>query len=164
MNQDAKRLIYFTLIHSHLTYTNTVWSTHISGKQKKIIEKIQKYCLRSIVKKPHYTHTDPLFKSLKIMKFEDLRCLEQCKLAYKVKNKLMPKAIMELFDSLGKKKHQYNTREKNLPNIKRHKSDLYNKSFLCKSISYYNELNSTIKKSPTLYEFTNKYKKELSAK
>ena len=74
------------------------------------------------------------------MKFEDLTCLEQCKLTYKIKNKLMPKPILELFDSPGKKKHQYNTREKNLQNIKRHKSDLYNKSFLCKCISYYNEL------------------------
>ena len=33
MNQDAKRLIYFAHIHSHLMYANTVWSTHISGKQ-----------------------------------------------------------------------------------------------------------------------------------
>ena len=103
MNQDAKWLIDFAHIHSHLTYANTVWSTHISGKQKKIIEKIQKYCLRSIAKKPHYTHRDLLFKSLKIMKFEDLRHLEQCKLTYKIKNKLMPKPILELFDSLGKK-------------------------------------------------------------
>ena len=72
MNQDAKRLIYFAHIHSHLMYANTVWSTHISGKQKKTIGKIQKYCLRSIANKPYNTHTDPLFKSLKIMKFEDL--------------------------------------------------------------------------------------------
>ena len=35
MNQDAKRLIYFAHIHSHLTYANTVWSNHITGKQKK---------------------------------------------------------------------------------------------------------------------------------
>ena len=73
----------------------------------------------------------------------------------------MPKPILELFDSLGKKKHQYNTREKNLPNIKRHRSDLYNKSFLCKCISYYNELNSTIKKSLNMHKFINKYKKDL---
>ena len=73
MNQDAKRLIYFTHIHSHLTYANTVWSNHITGKQKKTIEKIQKYCVRTITKIPHNTHTDPLFRSLKIMKFEELR-------------------------------------------------------------------------------------------
>ena len=127
---------------------------------EKTIDKIQKYCVRSIAKRPHNTHTDPLFKSLKIMKFKDLMQLEQCKLAYKIKNKLLPKPILELFDSIGKKTHQYNTRQKNLPNIKRHKSDLYNKSFLCKCILNYNELNSA-KKSLNIYKFTNKYKTEL---
>ena len=29
MNQEAKRLIYFAHIHSHLMYANTVWSTNI---------------------------------------------------------------------------------------------------------------------------------------
>ena len=133
-------------------------------KQKKIIEKIQKYCLRSIAKNPCNSHTDPLFKSLKIMKFEDITQLEQSKLTYKIKNKLMPIPILQLFDTLGKKTHQYNTREKHLLNIKKHKSELYNKSFLCKCISYYNELNSSIKNTPNLYEFVRKYKKELFSK
>ena len=120
--------------------------------------------MRTITRRPHNTHTDPLFKSLKIMKFEELRRLEQCKLAYKIKNKLLPKPILELFDSLGKKTHHYNTRQKNLPNIKKHKSDLYNKSFLCKCILNYNELKSAIKNSLNIYELTNKYKTELFAK
>ena len=164
MNPEAKRLIYFAHIHSHLTYANTVWSINISKKQKTLIEKIQKYCLRSIAKKKHNSHTDPLFKLLKIMKFDDITRLEQSKLAYKIKNKLMPTPILELFDTLGKKSHRYNTRERHLPNIKKHKSDLYNKSFLCKSITYYNELNSSIKSAPNLKEFVNKYKKELFSK
>ena len=36
MNKETKRLIYFAHIHSHLAYVNTVWSTYISGKQKKL--------------------------------------------------------------------------------------------------------------------------------
>ena len=76
----------------------------------------------------------------------------------------MPKPILELFDTLGKKTHRYNTREKHLPNIKKHKSELYNKSFLCKCISYYNELSNTIKKTTNLYEFAREYKKELFLK
>ena len=34
MNPESKRLIYFTHIHSHLIYANTVWSTNITKKQK----------------------------------------------------------------------------------------------------------------------------------
>ena len=87
MNPEAKRLIYFAHIHSHLTYANTVWSTNISKKQKTTIEKIQKYCLRSIANKKYNSHTDPLFKLLKILKFDDIIRMEQCKLAYKTKHK-----------------------------------------------------------------------------
>ena len=97
------------------------------------------------------------------MKFEDLIRFEQSKLAYKIKNKLLPKPILELFDSLGKKTHQCNTRQKNLPYIKKHKSDLYNKSFLYKCILNYNKLKSSIKSSLNIYELTNKYKRELFA-
>ena len=51
MNQLAKRQIYFAHIHSHLVYANTVWSNYTTGKQKKTIEKIKKYCIRAISKK-----------------------------------------------------------------------------------------------------------------
>ena len=95
------------------------------------------------------------------MKFDDIVRLEQCKLAYKIKNRLMPSPILELFNTLGKKTHRYNTRQKHLPNIKRHKSELYNKSFLCKSIAYYNTISNNIRNTPNLKEFTNMYKKSL---
>ena len=36
MNQESKKLIYYAHIYSHLTYANTVWSTNISKKQKKV--------------------------------------------------------------------------------------------------------------------------------
>ena len=161
MNQESKKLIYYAHIHSHLTYANTLWSTNISKKQKKTIEKVQKDCLRSIANKTNTSHTDPLFKSLKIMKVDELIQLEQSKLAYKIKNRLMPVPILELFDRLGKKTHRYDTRQKHLPNIKQHKSELYNKSFLCKSITYYSGLSNKITNTPNLKEFINTYKRSL---
>ena len=161
MNQESKKLIYYAHIYSHLTYANTVWSTNISKKQKKRIEKIQKHCIRSISRRTRTSHTDPLFKQLKIIKFDDIVRLEQCKLAYKIKNRLMPTPILELFNTLGKKTHRYNTRQKSLPNIKRHKSELYNKSFLCKSIAFYNTISNKIRNTPNLKEFINMYKKRL---
>ena len=95
------------------------------------------------------------------MKVDDIIQLEQSKLAYKIKNRLMPIPILELFDTLGKKTHRYNTRQRHLPNIKQHKSELYNKSFLCKSITYYSGLSNKIKNTPNLKEFINMYKRSL---
>ena len=41
------------------------------GKLKKIT-KLQKKCVRNVASKGHRSHTDPIFSSLTILKFEDL--------------------------------------------------------------------------------------------
>ena len=66
-----------------------------------------------------------------------------------------------MFHTLGKKMHHYNTRYKNLPNIKRHTSTEFNKSFLCKGITYYSQLNGEIKNAKNKDDFVCKYKLNL---
>ena len=75
------------------------------------------------------------------MKFTELRKFELCKLAYSVNERLSPEPIIELFNSCGKKTHNYFTRYKNLWNIKKHKSKEYNKNVLCKIVSYFKEID-----------------------
>ena len=91
------------------------------------------------------------------MKIKDLIRFELCKLAYQVKENLLPKPILDLFN-VNKKIHWYNTRFKNAPNIYRHKSNAYNKSFLCKSLSNFNTLNQQLKNVKDIFNFVNIYK------
>ena len=86
---------------------------------------------------------------------------ELCKLAYKVKEKLLPHALLDMFEAHGIKTHKYPTRNKNLSNIMKHTSTDFNKSFLCKSLWYYHTLSSNIKNSTNLKDFTAKYKTHL---
>ena len=95
-------------------------------------------------------------QKLRIMKIEDLIKLELCKLAYQMKENLLPKPILDLFN-VNKKLHQYNTTFKNVPNIYRHKSNAYNKS-LCKSLSNFNTLNQQLKNARDKFSFVNIYK------
>ena len=95
------------------------------------------------------------------MSIDEINKFELCKLAYGVKQKLLPVPIIAMFNEAGGKMHRYPTRQKNLPNIKKHKSDEYNKSFLCKTISNYNCLSDKIKLSNSRTEFINNYKKQL---
>ena len=46
--------------------------------------------------------------------------LEQSKLGYQLKNKLLPKPLQILFHTGGEKKHHYPTRNKTLPNVQKH--------------------------------------------
>ena len=84
------------------------------------------------------------------MKIKEITKYELCKLAFKVKNKLLPHALLDTFDTYGKKTHKYPTRNKNLPNIMKHTSTDFNKSFLCKSLWYDHTLSSNIKNSLNL--------------
>ena len=129
LTPKAKKHIYYAHIHSHLTYANTVWSGHMTSKQKNALEKIQKHCIRSINNSKKTSHTDPQFKALKIMKIKEITKYELCKLAFKVKEKLLPHALLDIFDTHGRKTHKYPTRNKNLPNIMKHTSTDFNKSF-----------------------------------
>ena len=95
------------------------------------------------------------------MSIDEINKFELCKLAYGVKHKLLPVPIIAMFNEAGGKTHRYPTRQKNLPNIKKHKCDEYNKSFLCKTISNYNHLSDKMKLSNNRTEFINNYKKQL---
>ena len=134
LNKAAKLKIYYAHIYPHLSYTNTVWGGHLMEKQKNNLEKIQKYCIRAIMNKSKTHHTDPLFKILRIMKIDEIYHFETSKLGYMIKNKLVPIPISDMFHSFGRKNHSYNTRQKRLPNIKKHTCSDYNQSFLCKCI------------------------------
>ena len=47
----------------------------------------------------------------------------------------LPLGIGELFGiSIANVKHRYSMKNRSIPNILKHSNDLYNKSFLCKSI------------------------------
>ena len=111
--------------------------------------------------KPRNYHTDPLFKELKIMKIKEMEQFESSKLAYCIKENLLPKPILEMFRTFGKKNHHYDTRNKNLPNIRKHKSNSYNKIFLCKSLHNFSMLKKEIQMSKTKKEFVDHYKKHL---
>ena len=161
MTQAAKRNIYYAHIYPHLTYANTIWSGHTTAKQRKKINTIQKYCVRAITNKSNSYHTDPMFNTLKIMKFDEIEKFELCKLLFCVKEKLIPAPIYNMFNTLGEKTHGYNTRYKNVPNIKKHTSTEFNKSFLCKGITCYSQLNGEIKKATNKTDFIRKYKLNL---
>ena len=75
----------------------------MKSKQRSNIEKVQKYCVRAIMNKPKNYHTDPLFKDLKIMKIKELEHFESSKLAFCIKEKLLPQPIIKMFHTYGKK-------------------------------------------------------------
>ena len=67
--------IYNSLILPHLNYCILAW-----GYDSKRIYKLEKKAIRIISKNMFYSHSDPIFKKLEIMKIDDIHYLQQIKL------------------------------------------------------------------------------------
>ena len=64
--KNVLKMIYMSLIYSHLNYCNVIWGAAEDG----IIEPLfllQKKNIRIITKSPYLEHTTPLFESLKLL-------------------------------------------------------------------------------------------------
>lgn len=70
-NKNALKQLYYSLVYPFLSYCHTVWGS--AGKTKlKRIELAQKKSIRTISFKSKYDHTNELFKSLYLLKWEDI--------------------------------------------------------------------------------------------
>ena len=68
---NIRKNIYNSLVRSHLEFGVLAWGNALPSKLKRITS-IQKKCIRNIAGKDLRSHTDPLFKKLNILKFQDL--------------------------------------------------------------------------------------------
>ena len=83
--QHILHMLYNTLILPHLHYCLIVW-----GFDSSRILLLQKRAVRTITNSWYRTHTTPIFKSLNILKINDLYWLMVLKFYYKLENKLLP--------------------------------------------------------------------------
>ena len=82
---DIKKLLYNSLILSHINYCITVWG--YKGSQ---ILRIQKKAVQIITMSSYNSHTEPLFKTLEILKIDDLLKVQELKCFYKYMNGILP--------------------------------------------------------------------------
>ena len=69
------RILYYSIIYPYLEYCNFVWASTYSSNLCRIVL-LQKRAIRILNKSEFHAHTDPLFKKLNILKFEDIRLLQ----------------------------------------------------------------------------------------
>ena len=143
LNHSSIKNVYYTHIHSHLTYSLLTWSSMISKWQINDLTKIKKACVRIICKKPS-TYNSTVQEHIPTL--QNLIDLEAVKFGYKISRKTIPLPIQNLMNANGgKKTHNYNMHNKTTPNIQRHQSKQFNCSFFCKSISSYSTLPEKLK-------------------
>lgn len=124
------REMYFAFVHSRLSYGLVCWGSMLKKEYLDKLVKCQKSFIRIINKTRIHAESSPLFLRNKILKLTDMIDLEFLKTMLQYKNRTLPCKLHKLFLS---KNHDKNTRNSETPNIIKHKSKIYNSSFLCKA-------------------------------
>ena len=102
------RMFYYSLVYPYFYYCNIVWaSTYKTNLRRLVI--LQKRIIRIINKSHFNAHTDPIFKDLGILKFNDIHLLQLGQFMYSCKNSFLPPRFNSNF-SQNNQFHFYNTR------------------------------------------------------
>lgn len=103
--KNIRILIYNTLVSSHFNHGILIW-----GFQCNRLIKLQKQAIRHITLSKYNAHTEPLFKSLCLLKIEDIFKLAQLKFYHKYLNKNIPNYLQKLPFVTRESMHGLNTR------------------------------------------------------
>ena len=108
-NHCLKQL-YFSYIHSYLTYANIAWgSTH---KSKLVsLYRQQKHAARIIYFKDKLTHAEPLLKKMNALNVYQLNIFQTLNFMFKTKHQLVPLAFQNIFST---KINKYTLKSSNL--------------------------------------------------
>ena len=86
--KESLRYIYLTLVNSHLTYCNIVWGNANKTNLRPLFL-VQKRIIRTITFSTRYTHTGPLFQTLRILNIDQINFLCCALFMYKKLNGLI---------------------------------------------------------------------------
>ena len=103
--------LYYSLVYPYLVYCVSVWGSTYTSNLNSIFL-LQKKVIRIISKSDFDAHTEPLFKNLKILKFQDIYSFHTLKFMYLLKEGFLPNMFNEMF-LLTNQLHSYNTRNSN---------------------------------------------------
>ena len=156
------KMIYMSLIYSYLNYCNLIWGAADTTIMDPLF-KLQKKAIR-IVDKAHYLeHTEPIFKSLKVLTLHQVYDLNCLLFAFKcIVCNIFPTFKIKV--SQSQTIHDHNTRNNNkyrTEDIARLK--ICQKSFFFHGIKLWNLIDDSLKNS-SFFVFKNTLKEHLYEK
>jgi len=145
------KMLYYSLIHPHLSYGIIHWGKASKANMKRLIVQ-QKKAIR-IINRCHFnTHTDPLFQNSQILKVNEIYELQLGIIMYKHNKSLLPTQLQQLF-TLNREIHQYNTRNRNDPIVPKHKLEATKRSIAHMGPIIWNSIPKEIKTAKNLSSF-----------
>ena len=110
-------MLYYSIIFSHLSYGILLWGYNINR-----LFKLQKKEIRIISNNTYIAHTEPIFKTLCLLKLSDIYALSILKFYYKYCHGQLPFYLQSFVFKQRIDMHQYITRKKTALNASRVKT------------------------------------------
>jgi len=153
--------LYYTLIHSHLTYGLLLWgSTYKTFLHK--LEVLQNKAIRSITNSKYNESTEPVYKQLGILPLPKLYQLEAAKFMFLNYKRDLPSPLLSIFTS-NIDIHQHGTRHRNDPHTSVRRTHLLSQCFIHNAPNIWYNIPPPIKDTKTVNSFCSKMKKYLKA-
>ena len=154
LNKTSLCTLYYSLVYPYLHYCANVCGSTYQSNLKRLIN-LQKRVIRIASRSSFDAHTNPIFVSLRILKFKDIIKLQIGKVMYLYKNCLLPDSFSDMF-LLNCDIHSYNTRNKNSFRLPYCRTNVRKFSLRFQGPKIFNSLSSEIQNSTAL--FTSKLK------
>ena len=157
LRQKHLKILYYSLIHSHLSYGIILWG-NTYHKYLNRLEVVQKRAIRIIAGVPYNTHSSELFKKLDILKLRDIYNSQIGKFMYNFTHVKLPGPLLGIYNFHGYG-HEHNTRHRTDPKAPNVNADTMRKSFLYTGPNLWIKLSDNLKSSNSLPIFKNQLKR-----
>ena len=160
--QKILKLLYYSLVSSHLNYCNTIWGFTSNNNLDRIL-KLQKRAIRIITHSNFLSHSKPLFRQLEILPIHDMLSLNMAAFMFSLYNNApLPMSFKEHF-ILNCNIHLYNTRCAQNFHLPLHRTSLSKNTLFFNGPMLWNKIPQIIKESKSLQQFKRLYKSYLNS-
>jgi hypothetical protein len=143
--------LYYSLVYLYMQYCIIVWASTYPTNLNRIIL-LLKRIIRIVSKEAFDAHTNPIFKALKILKFDNIYLLQLGKFMYLYQNKLLPQSFDNLFLRTNQV-HKYDTCNSNLYHIPFCRTKIRQFSVTYQAPNFFNSLSQNIRDASSVYCF-----------
>ena len=148
-----------SLIFSHINYCNLIWGSACMTSLQPLFV-LQKKAVRIVNGSKYLDHTDPIFKSLKVLTVHNVFKVNSLVFIYKcLKMNRFPLFKKKLIKNSDL--YSYNTRHNNKYRLPIERLEICRKSFFVEGIALWNLLDNDTKLSNNVYLFKRKIKLQI---
>ena len=152
---------YYAMIYPYLEYGIILWGSTFDSYLNKL-SIMQKKAICIVCNAKYNDHTGPLFARKKVLKLSDIYHLQLGKCMYSFTSNKLPNPLLTIYTP-NYEIHNHNTRQRNNPHIKSHRTKRASNSITIKGPEYWHNIQQKVKDAQSFNGFNKALKRELLA-